>query len=461
VAATLDGRTEYVTPDELLARQAYRRTARLPGIDLGIGADATLVFGVLAERFATTPTDLLRRATLERVRFERVPTAPRPRSETVTGESVTDDDLLDAARAAGAFIARGVDDEGRYRYLVDAPTNRTLPGYDWPRHAGATYVLAQLASASGDHTMAWAALRAASLLRARVVPCGPNRCVADGSTADVGSTALSLLAFVEVARSGLDAGYGLVVQDLAAFLRAQQRSDGEFMHAYDRDGGRPIDVQWPYFSGEAALALSRSYRLLGDRRDLDAARHAVAHLTGPGWSFFGSRYFYGDEHWTCQAMADLPEGSPDPRALDFCLRWLAFWQKLERGPGETPFDADGAFGFGPLQVPPLTPVASRCEGGIVTLDAAVRAGRAGDDLAPIVSLMKHSLALLVRAQLRTGGTGLRAGLFASPGAVDGALPASEVDWTLRIDFAQHAAGAFLSWLKHTKKIGAEAPGTLP
>jgi hypothetical protein len=261
-----------------------------------------------------------------------------------------------------------------------------------------------------------------------------------------------------VARSGLDAGYGLVVKDLAAFLVAQQRADGEFMHAYDRAGAHPVDVQWPYFSGEAALALSRAYQLLGDRGDLDAARRAVAYLTGHGWSFFGSRYFYGDEHWTCQAMADLPEGPPDGQALGFCLRWLAFWQKLQRGTGETPFDADGAFGFGPVQVPPLTPVASRCEAGIMTLDAAERAAGAGDDLAPIVSRLKHSLALLVRMQLRAG---VHEGLLASPEAVDGALPASEVDWTLRVDYAQHAAGAFLAWLRHTKKIGIAAPGKLP
>jgi hypothetical protein len=461
VAATIDGRTEYLTPDELLARQAYRQAARLPWIDLGIGADAPLVLGLLAERFATTTTDLVRRATLERVRFERVPAAQRPRSESVTGESLTDDDVLEAARAAGAYIARGVDDEGRYRYLVDATTNRTLPGYDWPRHAGATYFLAQLAGATGDAAVAWATLRAASLLRERVVACGSHRCVAEGSTAEIGSSALAALAFVEVARSGLDAGYALVAKDLAAFLVAQQRADGEFMHAYDRAGAHPVDVQWPYFSGEAALALSRAYGLLGERGDLDAARRAVAYLTRYGWSFFGSRYFYGDEHWTCLAMADLPEGPSDAQAVDFCVRWLGFWQNLERGPGETPFDADGAFGVGPVQVPPLTPVASRSEAGIATLDAAERAGRSGVDLAPIVSRMKHSLALLVRMQLRASHAGAHEGLLASPDAVDGALPASEVDWTLRVDYAQHAGGAFLAWLGHAKKIGVEAPGKLP
>jgi hypothetical protein len=472
IAATLDGRTEYLTPDELLARGAYRDASRLPGIDLAIGADAPLVLGMLAERFATTAVELLRSASLERVRFRQVLVAPRPRSETLTAESMTDDDLLEGARAAGRFLARGVDDDGRYRYLVDAPTNRTLPGYDWPRHAGATYFLAQLASESGDDrsAIASAALRAAGLLRDHVTACGRQRCVADGSTAEIGSTALALLAFAEIVRSGLDEGYGPVVRDLSAFLRAQQRRDGEFMHAYDRDAAHPVDAQYPYFSGEAALALSRSYGLLGDGADLDAARRAVAYLTGPAWSFFGSRYFYGDEHWTCQAVADLSDAAPNPEALGFCLRWVDFWRQLQRGPGETPFDADGAYGVGPLQVPPLTPIASRCEAGIATLDAAERAGlrapgaesqRAGDGLAQIVSQMKHSLALLVRMQLRCGDDGLRRGLLASPDAVCGALPTSEVDWTLRIDFAQHGGAAFLAWLKRSKKIGVEAPGKLP
>jgi hypothetical protein len=40
----------------------------------------------------------------------------------------------------------------------------------------------------------------------------------------------------------------------------------------------------------------------------------------------------------------------------------------------------------------------------------------------------------------------RLGLLSDPEAVDGAFPASEVDWSLRVDFAQHAGSALLGGL---------------
>lgn len=442
-AAILGGRTAYATPDDLLSRQAYDKGIHVPSLALSVGVDAPLVLGLLAEQLGTTARDLLDHGTVRRIRVVRtLPGAPPPR--VVTAETMTDDDVRDGAIAAGRYLARGVDAEGRFRYLVDAPTDRTLPGYDWPRHAGATYFLAQIAALTHDPDVAYATLRAASYLRDHaMVRCGPHRCIGDGAVVDVGSTALAVLAFVEVARAQLDPGYALVVPELTAFLREQQRPDGEFMHLYDRGAGRPTDVQLLYYSGEAALALSRAHRLLGDARDLDAARRALAHLVGPAWSFFGSRYYWGEEHWTCQAMDDLWDRAPSPAALDFCLAWQAYGRKLMYGPGDTPFDADGAYGFGPVVTPRLTPSGSRSEAGLATLEAARRAGRPEAELAPLEHQMRRSLAMLLRHQLHPG----QKHLFVDPAAVDGALPGSEVDWQLRIDYAQHTGSALVRWLE--------------
>ncbi len=265
----------------------------------------------------------------------------------------------------------------------------------------------------------------------------------------MGSVALSILAFVEIARTKLDAGYALLVPELAAFLRAQQRPDGEFMHLYDRGARTPIDTQLLYYSGEAAFALARAHSLLGDGRDLEAAKRALAHLVGGAWTFFGSRYYWGEEHWTCQAMSDLWERAPlSGSALRFCLDWEAFNRGLQYGPGETEFDADGAYGFGPLLTPRLTPVGSRSEAGIATLDAARRAGVASRELAPLEQQMRRSLALLLRHQfrMRDSQPSPNQHLLSEPSAVDGAMPGSEVDWQLRIDYAQHAGSAMVRWL---------------
>jgi hypothetical protein len=87
-------------------------------------------------------------------------------------------------------------------------------------------------------------------------------------------------------------------------------------------------------------------------------------------------------------------------------------------------------------------VGSRCEAGLATLDAARRAGGDPGELSLLDRQMRRSLALLLRQQLRPG---LRH-LFADPAAVDGAMPGSEVDWQLRIDYAQHTGSALVRWL---------------
>jgi len=460
LAVTLGGRTEYLTPDDLLARQAYDDGIRVPSIGLVTGLDVPLALAMLAERLGTTAPDIVDHARVRRVRVVR--TVPGdPPSRVVTAESMTDGDVSGGVVAAARFLARGVDAQGRFRYLVDAPTNRTLPGYDWPRHAGATYFLAQAAGLSRDPEIAWAALRAASWLRdTGSLACGATRCMGTGSRVDLGSSALAVIAYVEIARTELDPSYALLVPALTAFLRAQQRPDGEFMHEYDRGKSAPVDVQLLYYSGEATLALSRAHALLGDPRDLDAASRGLAHLAGPAWSFFGSRYYFGEEHWTCQAMDDLWGRAPDVRALDFCLRWQAYGRALQYGAGDTPFDAEGAYGLGPFVTPRLTPAGSRCEAGVATLDAALTAGADPRELARLDRQMRRSLALLLRQQFRPGPRHL----FADPAAVEGAIPGSEVDWQLRIDFAQHAGSAMVRWLvlrEERKKIGASALQAVP
>jgi hypothetical protein len=246
LAVTWRGRVSVVTPDDLLAQQAYDRGLEAPALSLSAGVDVPWVLAILAERAGATVRDLLDAGRWRRIRVTRSIAGEAPR-RAVTAETMTDAEVRSAVVAAAGYLARGVDDVGRFRYIVDAPTNRTLPGYDFPRHAGATYFLSQAAALTGDAAVGSAAVRAAGwLLHAALVRCGERSCVGSGRLVDLGSTALTVLAFVEIARSGLDPSYAVPAGELAEFLRSQQRLDGEFMHLYDRDLGRPVDVQLLY-----------------------------------------------------------------------------------------------------------------------------------------------------------------------------------------------------------------------
>jgi hypothetical protein len=274
--------------------------------------------------------------------------------------------------------------------------------------------------------------------------CGDGACIGSDSRVDLGSSALGLLAFVEITRTGLDPTYGNLVQELARFLRSQQRPDGEFMHEYDLTQARPVDIQYVYYSGEATLALARTYALARDPADLAAATRGLAHIVGPAWRFFGDRYYFGEEHWTCQAMADLWTYAKNPQALDFCVRWQAFNRRLQYREGETPYDAAGGIGVGPFAAPRMTPAASRCEAGVATLDVLRREHISSLDPSArdLEAQQRRALGLLVRHQLRPGPVAI----LANPERVYGAIPGSEVDLALRIDYAQHAGSAMLRWI---------------
>ncbi len=459
VKAELDGKVAYATVDDLLSLQAYDRAHLWVEASFGWGTHRALVFHVLSEQLGIRPSEIAARAKLTRVRFERrLSRAPAtkpldpilPRPERITEANLSREMVLDGVREAALHLARSVDEDGRFRYMVDATTNVTMPGYNWPRHSGTTFFLAQAAHVLDDPFVRYAALRAASRLRDQMMrDCGSNRCISeDDSTAEIGSSALALIAFTEIVRTGADGAYRPAIVELASFLRSQQRPDGEFQHLYDRAAKKPVDVQFLYFSGEATLALARTHRITNDPADLDAARRGLARLSGSGWSFFGSRYYFSEEHWTCQAVSELWDRVPDEEALAFCARWHEYQRRLQQDADETPFDAEGAFGLGPLVAPRVTPASSRGEAAGALLDVLVREHLAGHDarsgeLALVDRELRRALAFVLRSQFHPGPTHL----FADPVAVRGAVPGSPVDWQLRIDYAQHAGSMMVRWLE--------------
>lgn len=442
VRVTLDGKSTILTPDDLLAMQAYDHGVQIDSLMLGMGLDLAVVSMVAAARLGANPADVEERAQLERIRTERtVPSLPK--AKRFDADTLTNADLNAGITSAAGYLARGMSPDGHYRYLVDAARNEAKPGYDWPRHAGTTLFVAQAGRLLRNAGLKVAALQGADLLRSSALKtCGAYKCIGDGDTLEIGSAALAVMAFAEIASSNLDTSYAPLVRDLADFLLSQQRPDGDFMHQVTTSGER-IDVQFLYFSGEAALALARAHGLLGDAKYLEGASRALARLVGSAWSFFGNRYYFGEEHWTCQTMGELWDRAPDPNALDFCLRWLAYSRAQQQHERDSLFDGDGAYQVGTIVTPRLTPVASRCEAGVATLAAAEKAGVDPSERARLRDQLRRSFALLLRHQL----PGSNAHLMANPEAVAGAIPGSDVDWALRIDYAQHAGAAMVRWIE--------------
>ena len=127
IAVTLGDRTEYLTPDELLSRQAFDQGFEIPSLGFKAGLDVTLALAIFADRFDITVPDLLDRATVRRIRVERsLPGERAPR--VITADTMTRDDVRDGAVAAGPLPRA----RRRRERALPVPRRRT----DQPHAAG-------------------------------------------------------------------------------------------------------------------------------------------------------------------------------------------------------------------------------------------------------------------------------------------------------------------------------------
>lgn len=437
LSATFGGRTAYATPDDINKLEAYEFTFALGPASLIMGIDVNKVLTLLAHDLGTTPGELLRQGTFRR--FAVITDAPYPRK--INEADITLEAIQTSVRDAGRFLARNQRRDGSFRYELNAVTGEDSPDYNYPRHSGATYFLARAGNQLHDAQLSRAGQRAGAFLKDRVtLRCGAHSCIGEGDQVDIGSAALAILAYVELVTAGNE-DYRAPTVDLAAFLRSQQRPDGEFKHFYSIRDQHPIDVQVEYYTGEAAFALARAHRISGDPRDLDGARRALSFLVKRSRWFLGSHYFWGAEHWTCQALADLWQRAPDHVALQFCLDWQAVNRNLQFSSPPAPPQYDGGISRGPFMAPRLTPTASRLEAAVATLEVARAAGVAAPEVALLENQIKRAFAFLLRYQYAPGPTHL----MPKARPLEGGFPGSALDLHVRIDYPQHAGGALLRY----------------
>ncbi|HET9953592.1 MAG TPA: hypothetical protein VFQ61_03765, partial [Polyangiaceae bacterium] len=381
-------------------------------------------------------------------RFRRLAMSRRPTPGEEHAPKVDRNSLREAVLGAGEYLARNVRLDGSYAYEIDGQSGEESQDYNLPRHSGATWFLAEAAGYSRDPKLERSVRRAARYLaRTALVDCGERRCIAQREQADLGSSALALLAFAELVQNGVAPELLEDAVSLAEFLVSQQRPDGEFQHLYDRVERHPIDVQLLYYTGEASYALSKIYRITHDPRYLAAARGALGHLVKqPIWAP-ALRYYWGAEHWTCHALEDLWDAAPNHEALEFCLRWLEFVGRTAVSGREVAPEYDGASATGPFLPPQLVATATRLEAAVATLAVARKAKLEPARIDRLESEIRAAFRFLMRYQFLPGPMHL----MRDPERMYGGVPASETDFRVRIDYPQHAGTGLLAYLKQLEQ----------
>jgi len=340
------------------------------------------------------------------------------------------------------FILRHQRGDGLFAYQVDAARGvATNAGYDFTRHAGVAYFLAQAGHQLGLARATEGARLGVRFLAERVRACGPSgaRCVVTWNGPEFGATSLLAVTLYDLRSVADTPELAALHRDVLRFLVNQQRADGEMMHVFDLERGVPVDEQLLYFSGEAALALVRGAAMERDAQLEAAARRLLQYLAVDARDALAEPYLMGEEHWTCIAYGEQRAllGEDPPGVRDFCERWAAFSRRVQFAPGETVWDVTGAYGLGPIIPPQITGTASRTEAF-----AAMMAGTSGGGDPAIARQVERGVQALLQHQFRPGPTHL----MSRPDAMRGGITGAPGDLVVRNDYVQHAGSAYLRYL---------------
>ena len=326
-------------------------------------------------------------------------------------------EVLEAgARAAAAWLAAAVQDDGRFRYERH-PGQPPSTAYNWLRHAGATAVLFDAARQLDHPGWGTTAERALGALLAQTVEVDDTELLIDDDKAKLGGNGLALLA---LARHHAWHGASTHLETARALgqgLLDAQLTDGSFV-AFRSPEGLPLEGSSLYYPGEAILGLLELAAWDDDPRWLAAADRGLAHLVE-------SRREVPTEdlpadHWLMIAM-DRRHALGGDDALRAPLERLA--RAIEGQPAPQATNA----------------AATRLEGLLARLETCARVG----DLCAVTRLETlDRLDDLVAVQLTRD-----AGFFLPDDQLVGAFPAAPHDLTCRIDTTQHALSALLGALR--------------
>jgi hypothetical protein len=432
-----DGKTGFVLPSEVAQRSLFVRTKE-------ISLDGQRIVSLLSERAGVPVSDL---ATMRAYRFEtvaRVESADLTRTLDVfrgmvsRSRSLAPDALVSATRRGADYLARVMNDQGRYVYMYHPVDDRADTAYGWLRHAGTTYALLQAYARLRDPSYLDKAKHALEALKHRMRddPRSGGKYVIDTNDEEqqkVGGAGLALLAFVKHAEATGDTGELDTMRALALFIESAQYADGHFRANADveHDTGKKLKREPIYYPGEATFALARLYALDPQPVYLETARKAadwIVRVRDAAVSEDNQEH----DHWMAYALNELVRIRPDRAYVDHVFKIARAIVSKQHGPGQGPGpDAVGSFFEGES-----TPASTRLE----ALDSAIKLARFLHEPDAWLLDAAQKIAAFTLAQQFDQEN---AYFLKLPAKAEGGVRESLFNADIRIDYVQHAMSSWL------------------
>ncbi len=352
--------------------------------------------------------------------------------------SQSPEDLLGSALLAGEYLLEHQKDNGMFDYLYDPLLDRNLVDYNLLRHAGTCYSLVLLYEVSRDARYLRAAHRGLDFLCRHLKEPRPEHqdrdfralVTGDPPEGNLGGTALSILALVEYRLSTGDRSRDRLLEQMGQFLRFQQEDSGQFRHKYLYDSVKESTFESEYYPGEAILSLVRLYSIERDPSWLKTAEQGALWLIQQRDSQIDDSALNHD-HWLLMALNELYAISRSSIFLDHGMRIARVIVESQRKEDQ-PSEWKGSWG----DPPRCSPAATRAEGLVAAYFLALEGHRDKDQF---LHPLKAAAAFIRRCQLTAG----QVESLPNPEHALGGFRGSLEDWSIRIDYSQHAVCALL------------------
>ncbi len=350
---------------------------------------------------------------------------------------VTKNDLLSAARAAGNYLVRAVQPDGKFVYSYLPKTDEKQTKYNILRHAGTIYSMLELYEIHKDASLLHATKRAIHYLlqsAKSVKNAGVETTfIVEKGYVKLGGNALSIIALAKYSQVTGDQQYLPVLRALGKWILTAQTENGEFYiqkQSYP-DGKRTAFVS-EYYPGEALLALVRLYALDAQQSWLDAAEKGAQYLINVRDKELSVEELIHD-HWLLYALNELYRYRPKPLYFDHARKIAkAIIQSQNRRP-EFP-DWLGSY----YQPPRSTPTATRTEGLLAAYALERDFGNA-----QFSGKILDAAKLGIKFQLQTQFRPETVMYLKNPARSLGAFHRSLTNFEIRIDYVQHNISSLL------------------
>lgn len=361
-------------------------------------------------------------------------------------ESFSNENLKESINLAGKYLINSILPNGRYDYIYYVTSNFSDIDYNFLRHAGTCFSLAEYFEFSNDQECLPALNRALDYMRLFSVPGledPQTTCFVERGLATIGSNGLAALALAKYMKVTNDKKDQDLLTRMCNWILTQIADDGNFKgHKQRYHTGNYTGSEVLYYPGEVIYGLVMSYNLLKEHKWIDGANKIANWIITVRDSDLKPLKLEHD-HWMLYGLNELYRITPNQIYIDYTAKICQAIMHRQILESQYP-DYLGAHNNN--GDPSSTQAATRSEGLLAAYKLLKDFGNMPEFTDKVLEYAKRSVAF----QLRTQYTKLNTIYVRNAKKALGGFRQSINSHHIRIDYVQHNLSSLISLYNLTK-----------